>query len=114
SGYECPPGHVCSLDLMADHLAQSHPNLLVVVLSPDAERALNALEELRLLTQVPVLVVGPATDSRLVLRALRKGASDYIDEAELAADLPAALARLKDELPTRTEPGRTKIGRASC
>jgi pilus assembly protein CpaE len=40
-----------------------------------------------------ILAVGPASDSKLVLRALRGGADDYIDLAELESELEAAIGR---------------------
>jgi pilus assembly protein CpaE len=106
-GADCPPGHVVTLDLAAQHVAQARPDLLVFVLPSDAERALALLNELRLLTQAPVLAVGPTADSRLVLRVLRGGASDYVDEADLETELRAALGRLRTEQPGQAEPGRT-------
>jgi pilus assembly protein CpaE len=87
--------------------AQGNPELVVLVLSPNPERALAVLAELRLLTQARCLVVGPASDPRLVLRALRGGAGDFVDEAELEADLGAALARLRADTAAQAEPGRT-------
>jgi pilus assembly protein CpaE len=135
-GLDCPADHVVSLAGVAAHspvtqingftasisrpaklddspglaaqaLAQARPDLLVLVLSPNPERALAVLAELRLLTPARCLVVGPASDPRLVLRALRCGAGDYVDEADLEAELAAALGRLWAELPAEAEPGRT-------
>jgi pilus assembly protein CpaE len=107
AGHDCPASHVLSLDMAADRLAQAHAELVVVGLSPDPERTLGALAEIRSLGQGRVVVVGPAGDSRLVLRTLRAGATDYVDEAELESDLQAALARLRAELGTQAEPART-------
>jgi pilus assembly protein CpaE len=56
-----------------------------------------------------VLVVGPASETKLVLRALRGGADDYIDELELEAELRAALERLAAERPDQAEGGRTIV-----
>src|SRR5262245_21240953 len=106
-GLDCPAGHVVSLDLAAHHLAQHRPDLAVMVLPPDLEHALAVLGNLRLLTPVRCLVVGPASDSRLMLRALRGGASDFVDQAELEVEFKAALDRLRAELPAQAEPGRT-------
>jgi pilus assembly protein CpaE len=84
----------------------ARPDLLVVVLSPNTERTLACLGALRSLAQTRILAIGPAGDSRLVLRALRAGASDYADEEELGTDLPAALSRIKDEIAPLGEQGR--------
>jgi pilus assembly protein CpaE len=107
-GHPCPPGNDLSLDLaVGTSLGGANPDVLVVVLSPDPERVLACLEALRSLTQARLLVVGPTADSRLVLRALRAGAADYADEADLEADLPAALGRLESEITAPGEAGRT-------
>lgn len=106
-GLECQAGDVLTLDRGADRLPQITPDLVVVVMSPNPERALLALNEARLLTQVRILAVGPASDPRLVLRTLRSGASDYLDETELDTELQAALGRLQAELPAQAEPART-------
>lgn len=41
-----------------------------------------------------VLVVGPATDPKLILRAMQAGGERYLDQEELEADLDAALTSL--------------------
>jgi pilus assembly protein CpaE len=107
-GHFCPPGTDLSLDMaVVQTPGPDQPDLLIVVLSPDPERVLACLGTLRSLTPARVLVVGPTSDSRLVLRALRAGSSDYVDEAELEADLTAVLARLRVEMTPSGEPGRT-------
>jgi pilus assembly protein CpaE len=102
---DCQASHVVSLDLAEHHLAEGQPELLVMVLSPDPERALTVLGELRRKLQSRVLVVGPAS-SKLVLRALRGGAADYVDEGELESELQAALKCLRAEGSGRSETGR--------
>lgn len=106
SGLECQPEDMLSLDRAGEHLPQSTPDLVMVGLSPDPERALIALNEARLLTQAHILVVGPTSDLRLVLRAFHAGASDFLDESQLDVDLPAALGRLRAGAPAPTEPAR--------
>jgi pilus assembly protein CpaE len=56
--------------------------------------------------QGPVLVVGPATDPKVILRVLRDGADHYVDEAALAAERAALLPRLHPEGGGPAEPGR--------
>ncbi|HEY7422823.1 MAG TPA: P-loop NTPase [Gemmataceae bacterium] len=107
-GHLCPAGEELSLDLaLSTALGGVSPDLLVVVLSPQPERVLACLGTLRALSPAHLLVVGPTTDSRLVLRALRAGAADYVDEADPEADLPAAVARLQNEMSPQGEVGRT-------
>src|SRR5689334_15315038 len=96
-GEDIPASHMLPLDLAAGQLANLSPDLVVVVLSADSERCLTALEVLETFSKsegrarARVLAVGPATDPKLVLRALRGGIDDYVDEAELEAELKAAL-----------------------
>jgi pilus assembly protein CpaE len=105
-GQSCPAAHVVPLTQAFDRVAQVRPELILVVLPPDAEHALLILTGLRLRTQAHLLAVGPTNDSRLVLRVLRSGAADYLDEANVNGDLRAALGRLEAELAAREEPGK--------
>lgn len=95
SGYECPIGNVLPLDWAATQLAGKQDALVVVVLAPDPERALTVVKDLHAASTGSILVVGPAADPRLVLRSLRSGASDFVDEADLDGELTAALARFR-------------------
>ena len=104
-GHDCPASHVVRLSLAADRLAQVKIELAVVGLSPDPERALAVVSAIRPKVPGRMLVVGPAADPKLVLRALRGGVDDYLDELELEAELEEALSRLKSEL---TDPVRRR------
>jgi pilus assembly protein CpaE len=106
-GHPCPPGQACGLHPAANRLADARPELAVVVLSPDPERGLAVLGELRPLTGARVLAVGPAADSRLILRALRGGAHDYVEETDLENGLGEALARLRSERASQAGAGKT-------
>lgn len=107
-GQSCPPGNNLPLDLAVSHfLNGTPPELLVVVLSPEPNRVLSCLGTLRSMTQAHVVVVGRTGESSLVLRAIRCGAYDCVDEDELEVELPAALARLKAEIGSAGEPGKT-------
>ncbi|MBI1914725.1 MAG: AAA family ATPase [Planctomycetes bacterium] len=106
-GLDCPVADLFSLDLAPDRLAQGHPELIIVILAPDPERALGVVSQLHLLTPAPMLAVGPTHDSRLVLRTLRAGAADYADDSDLEDELRTVLGRLRTELPAQAEPART-------
>jgi len=105
-GQDCPAEHVLALHGATARLAQTQSDLLVLVLPPNPERSLAVLSELQPLTSARVLVVGPASDSRLLLLALRAGAADYIEEGELEAELPHSLSRLSAGLPSRRDAGQ--------
>jgi pilus assembly protein CpaE len=105
-GHDCPIAQVISPDLATNDLTCSRPDLVVLPLSAEPERALKLLSELRALTQARILAVGPGSDSKLVLAALRGGAEDYIDEADLEAELLAALSRNRGTSTAPVQPGR--------
>jgi len=96
-GLECPAAQVLPLAAMVEGLGKFHPDLLLLVLSPDPDRALSVLADARDGTRGRVVVVGPNVDPKLVVRALRGGADDYVDEDDIEADLVVALGRLKRE-----------------
>jgi pilus assembly protein CpaE len=104
-GLDCQAAPVVSLDLAAEHLMKRQPDLFVIVLGTDPERALAVMGEVLRKQQSRVLVVGPAS-SKLVLRALRGGATDYVDEGDLEAELQVALRQLRDDKTGRDGPGR--------
>ena len=99
-------GHVLPLEFAKQQVSRVKPDLVVVVLAPNPDAALTIPAELRGLVQGRILAVGPAADTRLVLRALRSGADDYVDEADLDYELDAALTRMRDANTAKTEPGR--------
>jgi pilus assembly protein CpaE len=106
-GMDCPARHVLNLGLTADRLAQENPDLIVVILSPDPERAFGVLSQLQLVTHCPKLAVGPTADARLILRALHAGVADYVDEGDLENGLRAAVHRLRGELTAPEEMAKT-------
>jgi pilus assembly protein CpaE len=108
-GLDCPFSHVVRLELAADRLAQIQPELLVVALSSDPERSVRVLEWLENLPRhagTRVLAVGPAADSKLVLRALRGAVDDYLDQSDLEVELDSALARWRASVSVQQDAGR--------
>ena len=91
----CLTPSLVSFEQAEEALARGQVSMLVVVLSPFADRALNLLRKIRSQVAGPVLAVGLASDSKLILRALHEGADHYLDEADLEAQLEAVLQRLQ-------------------
>jgi pilus assembly protein CpaE len=108
-GHDCPAGNLLIPDLAAERLGQARPELIVVVLGPDPERGLATLVEARQFASCPILAVGPTGDARLVLRALRSGAEDFIEEAEIDDELAPAIGRLRSAAGETQEPARTIV-----
>ncbi len=107
AGFDCPANTVLTTDLVAARLPRD-ASLVVVHLSVNPERGLETLGQIRSLVPCPVLAVGPATDSKLVLRAMRTGVADFIDERDAANELQSAIHRLRaGPLVHLPEPART-------
>jgi pilus assembly protein CpaE len=106
AGHECEVFPSASPGPVLGHLANVRPELLLVILLPDWERALVTLKSVRRSVQAPVLAVGPATDPQLILQALREGADHYVDQATLEKELESLLPRLQTEGEGQAEPGR--------
>ena len=106
-GLECPSANVMPVDDAARRIGREpQVDLVVLALPPERERGLFLLPALARIAPGKVLAVGPAADSKLVLSALRAGADDYVDSADLEVELEAAVARLKAAAAGPVEPGR--------
>ncbi len=106
-GHDCPATHIMPLDGSAGRLGrETGIDLIVFALPSDLEKGLMILPSLARIAPGKVLVTGPASDSKLVLRALRSGASDYVDGNELEVDLEGAIARLTEAARGPFEAGR--------
>lgn len=95
SRLKCLPPNLVALEQGEEVLARNPVDMLVVVLSPFPDRALNLVRKVRSQVAGSVLAVGLASDSKLILRALHEGADHYLDEAELEPQLEAVLQRLQ-------------------
>lgn len=105
-GRECPSSHILPIDDAARRVGrESEIDLIIIVLPADRERGLELLPALVRVAPGKVMVVGPTTDTKLVLGALRRGAADFVDVADLEAELEAALTRLAASI-VPAEPGR--------
>lgn len=82
-------------DRAEEQCANLAPELVMMVLSPEQpDRCLEVLQRLRKLKAGHILVIGPGTDPKLILRSLQAGAEHYIDQTELESELEAGLTRL--------------------
>ncbi len=109
-GHDCPTSHVMAIDGATARLGrESVVDLLVVALAPDLERGLRALSCLARSAPGKVLAVGPTSDAKVVLRALRGGADDYVDSGDLEAELESAISRRAEAARPTAEPGRLVV-----
>ncbi|MBV8194506.1 MAG: hypothetical protein JOY80_03165 [Candidatus Dormibacteraeota bacterium] len=95
-GLDCPASHIVGIKRAPQQLVKAPTDLIVVVLPDQPEQSVGTLEMIERLPErngARVLAIGPAADSKLVLRALRGAVDDYVDESDLGSELPAALER---------------------
>jgi pilus assembly protein CpaE len=92
--YVCEAQHLIDLSVAASAIPRD-TDLVVVHLSSDPDRALAFLSELRQVTTGRIIAVGPNGDAKLILRALRDGAENYLDEAEVEQELRDTLAKVQ-------------------
>jgi pilus assembly protein CpaE len=99
----------------AEEVLGSNPvDMLVLVLSPAPDAALEVIRKLRSRVFGPVLAVGQASESKLILRALHEGADHYLDEADLEMQLEAVLLRLHGREGSRERQRPEPAGRLVC
>jgi pilus assembly protein CpaE len=95
-----------TFDNIENAVYQVQPEMVVVVLSPDPERGLEALRKLRTEMTGYLLAAGQVLEPKLILRALHCGADQYLDDADLEAGLDSVLARLQIKQEATAPPGR--------
>lgn len=82
-------------DFFADVVAQTTPDIGVVALDTDSERALLLVQELQQSApNCKLLVVSGSTDGQLILRAMRAGAKEFLSLPLFPEDLAAAMDRI--------------------
>ena len=92
---------------VVDTLRSAQVELVVIVLSEDFERTYVVLEDVRVLSQAHVVVVGPGGNTKLVLRAMHEGANDFVSFEEFDKDFDEALNRIQSKSLTLKQPGKT-------
>ncbi len=90
-GFLCPRTGTATLDRASDCIKTIKPTLILVFLQPDPEKAITALQKAREESQARILAIGPSDDPKLILRTMRAGADEYLDESEVAGDLSLVL-----------------------
>ncbi len=84
-------------EFFADVVAQTNPDIGVVALDTDPDKALKLVEQLGLQrTDCSILVVSGSTDGTLILRAMRAGAKEFLPKPVRLEDLVASLDRLSE------------------
>jgi pilus assembly protein CpaE len=84
-------------EFFSDVVAQTHPDIGVVALDADSDKALQLVEQLATTApQCSILVISGSTDGSLILRAMRAGAKEFLPKPVRIEDLVGALERLSE------------------
>jgi pilus assembly protein CpaE len=90
-------------------LPQVQAELVVVVVTPEPERGLEIVRQLRRGPATFIVAVGQVADPKLILRALQQGADHFVDQTDLEMGLEAILSRLRIK-----QEGAQPSGRLVC
>lgn len=96
-GCDSRPEDVVAPEHAVGYIGQTKPDLVTLTFSGALEEVLALVRGIRGIYRGPLFIVGDTFDSKRILRLLREGADQYIDEADLDADFVEALSRLKEE-----------------
>src|SRR5215471_7893829 len=84
-------------EFFSDVIAQTHPDIGIVALDSDPDKALKLVEQLGTTSpQCSILVVSGSTDGSLILRAMRAGAKEFLPKPIKIEDLVGAMERLSE------------------
>jgi pilus assembly protein CpaE len=84
-------------EFFADVVSQTHPDIGLVALDQDSEKALDLVTKLSEASpECAILVVSSSTDGKLILRAMRAGAKEFLPQPVKIQDLLEALGRISE------------------
>ncbi len=82
-------------EFFSDVVSQTHPDIGIVSLNHNPEKALQLVAQLQETSpQCSVVVVSSSTDGNLILRAMRAGVKEFLPQPVRIEDLVAALERI--------------------
>ena len=107
---ECTNDSVVDPSIAASRAEMLHPDLVLVVLGSAPESVLPVVKAIDRATSAYLACVGPASDGKLIIRALHEGGADqYLDVANLEADLDATLWEVKSRSGTGVAQGKVIV-----
>ena len=85
-------------EFFADVVGQTHPDIGVVTIDHDADKALELIEGLQSSSpQCSILVVSSLSDGQLILKAMRAGAKEFLTQPVRVEDLVSAIERIGNQ-----------------
>src|SRR5438105_2929152 len=105
-GLDCAADDCVLLSRVPVRLAHGPADLLLVIPGMDATAGLKVIQLAAAQANLPVLAAGPVDDPQRIIRALRSGAREYLDQAQPREELVAALAKLRPADISQAHQGR--------
>ncbi|MBC8355331.1 MAG: MinD/ParA family protein [Planctomycetes bacterium] len=82
-------------EFFADVVGQTHPDIGVVSIDHDADKALDLIEDLKERSpECSILVISGSTDGQIILKAMRAGAKEFLTQPVRMEDLVTAIQRI--------------------
>jgi pilus assembly protein CpaE len=94
-GYVCPPSNVLTVAAATSTLSGQNADITLVVVNDEHAPVFETLG-----TGIDwgtLIAVGPSSNGKLVLQALRSGAAEFVDIDELTTDLAATIQNLQNQ-----------------
>ncbi|MDA1054049.1 MAG: response regulator [Planctomycetota bacterium] len=95
-------------EFFADVVGQTHPDIGVVSIDHDANKALELIDDLK--EQSPecsILVISGSTEGQIILKAMRAGAKEFLTQPVRMEDLVTAIQRIGRQSQTGGERSRS-------
>jgi pilus assembly protein CpaE len=84
-------------EFFADVVAQTHPDIGIVTLDQDPDKALDLVHRVNETSpECSILVLSSSSDGKLILRAMRAGAKEFLSQPLRLQDLLDSLERISD------------------
>lgn len=84
-------------EFFADVVAQTHPDIGIVAIDQNPEKALQLVTQLHESSpECSIIVISSSTDGALILRAMRAGVKEFLPQPVRFEDLVGALERISD------------------
>ncbi len=102
SAIECAATDVVCGDVAAERASRIAPQIAVYFLEDDRRRSFDVLRQMSRIAGCHLFVVGTANDPQLILRCLREGASEFVDQEHLENHLEDAIVRYRSRTARKT------------
>lgn len=82
-------------EFFADVVGQTHPDIGVVSIDHDADKALDLIADLKERSpECSILVISGSTEGQVILKAMRSGAKEFLTQPVRMEDLVTAIQRI--------------------